>query len=109
MIDNKDYNYTLVVTGQNFQILHHDTMRNLTYRHGLDVSRRMMTTLLVPQEQDISGVGVSGDIQGTTTSFKETSGTARLLPTNSRSTYSCQEKKTRAFLANRAFVTHGTH
>ena len=37
MIDNKDYNYTLVVAGENFQILHHDTMRNLTYRHGLNV------------------------------------------------------------------------
>jgi len=70
VIDNKDYNYTLVVTGQNFQILHHDTNRNLTYRHGLN-------------EKDISGVGISGDLRGTSTSFKERSdiqGTARLFP-----------------------------
>ena len=38
VIDNKDYNYTLIVTGQSLQIIHHDTMRNLTYRHGLNVS-----------------------------------------------------------------------
>merc|ERR550532_2748672 len=69
VIDNKDYNYTLVVSGQNFQIVHHDDGKNLTYKHGV-------------KEQDISGVGVSGSIQGTATSFKETSGTARLLPTN---------------------------
>jgi len=70
VIDNKDYNYTLVVTGQNFQIIHHDTNRNLTYRHGLN-------------EKDISGVGISGDLRGTSTSFKERSdiqGTARLFP-----------------------------
>eukprot|EP00092_Neocalanus_flemingeri_P014585 GFUD01015735.1.p1 GENE.GFUD01015735.1~~GFUD01015735.1.p1 ORF type:complete len:1457 (+),score=298.41 GFUD01015735.1:266-4636(+) len=70
VIDNKDYNYTLVVTGQNFQIIHHDTNRNLTYRHGLN-------------EKDISGVGISGDIRGTSTAFKERSdiqGTARLFP-----------------------------
>jgi len=70
VIDNKDYNYTLVVTGQNFQILHHDTNRNLTYRHGLN-------------EKDISGVGISGDLRGTSTSFKERpaiQGAARLFP-----------------------------
>jgi hypothetical protein len=70
IIDNKDYNYTLVVTGQNFQILHHDTNRNLTYRHGLN-------------EKDISGVGISGDLRGTSTSFKERpalQGTAKLIP-----------------------------
>jgi len=70
VIDNKDYNYTLVVTGQNFQILHHDTNRNLTYKHGLN-------------EKDISGVGISGDLRGTSTSFKERpafQGTAKLIP-----------------------------
>ena len=38
MIDNKDYNYTLIISGQDIQVIHHDTMKNLTYRHGLDVS-----------------------------------------------------------------------
>ena len=37
VIDNKDYNYTLIISGQNIQVIHHDTNRNLTYRHGLDV------------------------------------------------------------------------
>ena len=39
MIDNKDYNYTLIISGQNIQVIQHDSQRNLTYRHGLDVSR----------------------------------------------------------------------
>ena len=38
VIDNKDYNYTLIISGQDIQVIHHDTMKNLTYRHGLDVS-----------------------------------------------------------------------
>ena len=38
VIDNKDYNYTLVVSGQNFQIVHHDDGKNLTYKHGVSVS-----------------------------------------------------------------------
>ena len=38
VIDNKDYNYTLVVSGQNFQIVHHDDGKNLTYKHGVKVS-----------------------------------------------------------------------
>ena len=46
MIDNKDYNYTLVVTGQNFQILHHDTNRNLTYKHGLNVRKDIIFFLI---------------------------------------------------------------
>jgi len=58
VIDNKDYNYTLIVTGQNFQIIHHDTNRNLTYKHGLN-------------EKDILGVDISGDLHGTSTRFKE--------------------------------------
>ena len=39
VIDNKDYNYTLIISGQNIQVIQHDSQRNLTYRHGLDVSR----------------------------------------------------------------------
>ena len=39
VIDNKDYNYTLVVSGQNFQIVHHDDGKNLTYKHGVNVSQ----------------------------------------------------------------------
>ena len=39
MIDNKDYNYTLIISGQDIQVIHHDTMKNLTYRHGLDVRK----------------------------------------------------------------------
>ena len=39
VIDNKDYNYTLIISGQNIQVIHHDTNRNLTYRHGLDVRK----------------------------------------------------------------------
>ena len=58
VIDNKDYNYTLIISGQNIQVIHHDTNRNLTYRHGLD-------------ENQISGVGVQGDLRGTSTSFKQ--------------------------------------
>ena len=38
MIDNKDFNYTLIISGQNIQVIQHDTQRNLTYKHGLDVS-----------------------------------------------------------------------
>lgn len=38
VIDNKDYNYTLIISGQNIQVIHHDTNRNLTYKHGLRVS-----------------------------------------------------------------------
>ena len=38
VIDNKDYNYTLIISGQNIQVIQHDTQRNLTYKHGLDVS-----------------------------------------------------------------------
>ena len=38
MIDNKDYNYTLIISGQNIQVIQHDTQKNLTYKHGLDVS-----------------------------------------------------------------------
>jgi len=74
VIDNTDYNYTLIVTGENFQIIHHDTKKNLTYKHGLN-------------EEDISGVGVSGTLQGTSTSFKEKPalvGTARLFPTQTQ-------------------------
>ena len=37
VIDNKDYNYTLIISGQNIQVIHHDTNRNITYRHGIDV------------------------------------------------------------------------
>ena len=79
MIDNKDYNYTLIISGQNIQVIQHDTQRNLTYKHGLDVScleseREGGTVLLilVPQESQISQVGVSGDLRGATTSFRET-------------------------------------
>ena len=43
MIDNKDYNYTLVVSGQNFQIVHHDDGKNLTYKHGVNVSYMTVT------------------------------------------------------------------
>ena len=39
IIDNKDYNYTLVITGQDFQILQHDTHRNVTYQHGIRVGQ----------------------------------------------------------------------
>ena len=39
VIDNKDYNYTLIISGQNIEVIHHDTNRNLTYRHGLDVRK----------------------------------------------------------------------
>ena len=38
VIDNKDYNYTLIISGQNIQVIQHDTQKNLTYKHGLDVS-----------------------------------------------------------------------
>ena len=38
VIDNKDYNYTLIISCQNIQVIQHDTQRNLTYKHGLDVS-----------------------------------------------------------------------
>jgi len=58
VIDNKDYNYTLIISGQNIQVIHHDTNRNITYRHGIDESK-------------IAGVGVLGDLRGTSTSFKE--------------------------------------
>ena len=58
VIDNKDYNYTLIISGQNIQVIHHDTNRNLTYRHGID-------------QNQISGVGVQGDLRGTSTSFKQ--------------------------------------
>ena len=45
MIDNKDYNYTLVVSGQNFQIVHHDDGKNLTYKHGVNVSKMIMVAI----------------------------------------------------------------
>ena len=37
IIDNKDYNYTLIITGTTFQIVHHDTNKNATYTHGIEV------------------------------------------------------------------------
>ena len=45
--------------------MHHDTNRNLTYRHGLD-------------QRQISGVGVQGDLRGTATSFKQPEAQARV-------------------------------
>ena len=48
VIDNKDYNYTLIISGQDIQVIHHDTNKNLTYRHGLDVSltcRKLLFTV----------------------------------------------------------------
>ena len=57
MIDNKDYNYTLIISGQNIQVIQHDTKRNLTYKHGLDVSRdereKSFTDFRPPGESDI--------------------------------------------------------
>jgi hypothetical protein len=38
IIENKDYNYTLVITGTTFQIVHHDTNKNATYTHGIEVA-----------------------------------------------------------------------
>jgi len=70
VIDNKDYNYTLIISGQDIQVIHHDTKRNLTYRHGLD-------------ESQISQVGVTGELKGTTTSFKETDRTTKTEPSPS--------------------------
>ena len=58
---------------------------NLAFAKMLMPMHRLYDLL---QEQDISGVGVTGQIQGTATSFKETSGTGRLLPTNSQSVLS---------------------
>ena len=61
VIDNKDYNYTLIISGQNIQVIQHDTLRNLTYKHGLDVSclereREDCFTDFCPSgESDISG------------------------------------------------------
>ena len=49
VIDNKDYNYTLIISGQNIQVIHHDTNRNLTYRHGLDVRRMINAFKLEPE------------------------------------------------------------
>ena len=54
MIDNKDFNYTLIISGQNIQVIQHDTQRNLTYKHGLDVScdqraRIVLVTFVVPR------------------------------------------------------------
>ena len=81
VIDNTDYNYTLIISGENIQVtlhitssyhliipcqvVHHDTNRNLTYRHGLD-------------QRQISGVGVQGDLRGTATSFKQPEAQARV-------------------------------
>ena len=45
--------------------MHHDTNRNLTYRHGLD-------------QTQISGVGVQGELRGTATSFKQPEAQARV-------------------------------
>ena len=58
VIDNKDYNYTLIISGKNIQVIHHDTNTNLTYRHGLS-------------EGEVTGVGVLGELSGTTTTFKQ--------------------------------------
>ena len=59
MIDNKDFNYTLIISGQNIQVIQHDTQRNLTYKHGLDVScdeRENLSSDPRPSgESDISG------------------------------------------------------
>ena len=49
MIDNNDYNYTLIISGQNIQVIHHDTNRNLTYRHGLDVRIMIYAFKLEPE------------------------------------------------------------
>ena len=46
-------------------MVHHDTNRNLTYRHGLD-------------QTQISGVGVQGELRGTATSFKQPEAQARV-------------------------------
>ena len=57
VIDNKDYNYTLIISGENIQVIQHDTKRNLTYKHGLDVSRdereKSFTDFRPPGEPDI--------------------------------------------------------
>ena len=54
--------------------MHHDTNRNLTYRHGLD-------------QRQISGVGVQGDLRGTATSFKQPEAQARVQEQVAISTY----------------------
>ena len=37
VVENKEYNYTLIITGEHIQIIHHDSQRNLTFNHGIQV------------------------------------------------------------------------
>jgi len=47
IIENKDYNYTLIITGTTFMILHHDTNKNATYSHGIEVIKANCSKILL--------------------------------------------------------------